>query len=165
MIAIVDAHYTDKRSAGALVLADRWTSEIAASSATEALESVADYEPGQFYKRELPVLLKVLEHAGTLALEAIVIDGYCTLDQGRPGLGAHLHQAIGRRCPIVGVAKTEYRGAIAEAVERGESKSPLYVTALGIDPKDAAAHVRSMHGPFRIPTLIKEADRLARETV
>lgn len=45
---------------------------------------------------------------------------------------------------------------------RGTSTSPLFVTAVGIDPQVAADRVRDMHGPFRIPTLVKRADSLAR---
>ena len=45
---------------------------------------------------------------------------------------------------------------------RGESATPLFITAAGIAAETAAAHVVAMHGPFRIPTLIKRADTLAR---
>jgi len=47
-------------------------------------------------------------------------------------------------------------------VLRGDSRRPLYVTAAGLDPAAAALHVRSMHGPFRIPTLLKRVDQLCR---
>ncbi|PKN30756.1 MAG: endonuclease V, partial [Deltaproteobacteria bacterium HGW-Deltaproteobacteria-21] len=47
-------------------------------------------------------------------------------------------------------------------VFRGRSKSPLYVTAAGMDPSEAAGHIRSMHGGHRIPTLLKQVDRLSR---
>ena len=52
----------------------------------------------------------------------------------------------------------------AEAIEvvRGSSAKPLYITAAGITSEAAAAHVRAMHGPFRIPTLIALADALCR---
>jgi deoxyribonuclease V len=38
----------------------------------------------------------------------------------------------------------------------------LFVTAAGIAPPRAADLVRSMHGPHRIPTLLKRTDQLAR---
>jgi deoxyribonuclease V len=47
-------------------------------------------------------------------------------------------------------------------VVRGASARPLHVSAIGIDPREAAARVRAMHGPYRIPTLIRRADALAR---
>jgi deoxyribonuclease V len=161
-IAIVDASYSLTKSAGALVLADDWSSSAPSATAIEVIETVAEYEPSAFYKRELPVILKLLEHAASPALAAIIIDGYCTLDAGRPGLGARLFEAIHERCPIVGVAKTRFYGANAQEVLRGGSKVPLHVTAVGLDATTAADRVRSMHGAYRIPTLLKEADRLAR---
>jgi deoxyribonuclease V len=49
-------------------------------------------------------------------------------------------------------------------VVRGtEAKRPLYVTAAGVGVDQAAAWVRSMHGPHRLPTLLKRVDRLCRE--
>jgi deoxyribonuclease V len=32
-----------------------------------------------------------------------------------------------------------------------------------VDVQDAAAHIQRMHGPSRLPTLLKRADRLCRE--
>ena len=45
---------------------------------------------------------------------------------------------------------------------RGNSKSPLFVTARGVSASDAALHVKQMHGPHRIPTLLARVDGLAR---
>jgi deoxyribonuclease V len=123
-------------------------------------EPPADYTPGKFYQRELPYLLRVL--AG-VAAEAVIIDGNVWLTDHAPGLGARLHDAIG--VPVVGVAKNPFRGAPAIAVVRGHSAKPLHVTAVGIAAELAADHVRAMHGEFRIPTLLKRADSLARGTL
>ena len=97
-------------------------------------------------------------------LEAIVIDGYVWLDAaGRPGLGAHLFEALGGRIPVVGVAKSAFQGSPhAERVLRGTSARPLYVTAAGLDARQAAAAVGSMHGPHRFPTVLQRADALSR---
>ena len=101
------------------------------------LDAVAPYVPGQLYLRELPCLLAVLERVAR-PLDAVLVDGYAVLDaQGRPGLGAHLH-GVERRIPVVGVAKTHFRGSTAVEVLRGGSTRPLYVTAVGIDPERAA---------------------------
>jgi deoxyribonuclease V len=86
------------------------------------------------------------------------------LGEGKPGLGAHLHEALSRRAAVIGVAKRPYRsetGAIP--VLRGSSKVPLYVSAVGVDPALAADTVRRMHGPYRVPTLLARVDRLSRE--
>jgi deoxyribonuclease V len=47
-------------------------------------------------------------------------------------------------------------------VRRGDSQKPLYVTAAGVSAEDAASRISEMHGPFRIPTLLKQVDTLAR---
>jgi deoxyribonuclease V len=47
---------------------------------------------------------------------------------------------------------------------RGDSSRPLYVTALGVDVETAAEDVRRMHGRFRLPTMLKRADRLCRDS-
>jgi len=94
----------------------------------------------------------------------LVIDGYVWLGATEaPGLGAHLFEELDAATPIVGVAKTGYRNDTwSERVYRGESRKPLYVTAAGVETARAAALVASMHGKHRVPTLLKQVDRLAR---
>jgi deoxyribonuclease V len=156
-IAILDVHYAETTARAACVVAERWEDAQALEQHTVELDGIAPYEPGAFYKRELPCLLKVLEgiDAGVL-----VIDGYVWLDaNSRKGLGAYLHEATGK--PVVGIAKTAFDGSpMAERVLRGASKRPLYVTQVGVP--DAAERVRAMHGDARIPTLVALADRLTR---
>ena len=96
----------------------------------------------------------------------IVIDGYVWLgDDQAPGLGAHLHRAIGGRSAVIGVAKTRFLSARpVEEVHRGSSRVPLYVTAVGLDLSESARCIREMHGPYRIPTLLKRVDRLCRDS-
>jgi deoxyribonuclease V len=65
---------------------------------------------------------------------------------------------------VIGVAKTPFRGDTwSTPVLRGQSKNQLHVTSVGIDSSQAAARVAAMHGEHRIPTLLKLADRLARD--
>jgi deoxyribonuclease V len=121
---------------------------------------VEPYRPGAFYERELPPLRAVVTRTGPLGL--LIVDGYVTLDPaGRPGLGHHVHEALG--VPVVGVAKTAFRSA-AHAVEvyRGGSRRPLFVTAAGVAPADAADLVQAMAGPHRMPDALKRVDRLSR---
>jgi deoxyribonuclease V len=124
------------------------------------LPTVAAYQPGAFFRRELPALEAALAVAGPLGL--LVIDGYVDLDpNGRPGLGAHLHAATG--LPVIGVAKTAFRTAThARPVLRGSSAKPLYVTAGGLDLDEAARAVTSMAGSFRLPDALRRVDALAR---
>jgi deoxyribonuclease V len=162
-LAIVDVQYRGEGASAACVVAAAWGDAAAIEERTAELASVAPYQPGRFFERELPCLLEVLGRVET-ALSAIVIDGYVELDaQGTPGLGGRLHQHFEGRYPVVGVAKTAYRGGgFAVPVLRGQSTRPLFVTARGIEVDAAARLVAAMHGAHRVPTLLARADRLAR---
>ena len=172
-ITCLDVDYRPASSVAAAVSVQHWTDATAAHEVVHtAAEPPAEYEPGQFYRRELPHLLAVL---GLLPAppRLIVVDGFVWLaDQADgtagPGLGAHLHQALaslGGPIPIVGVAKRPYRLANrAVPVLRGESQVPLWVTAAGIPLDEAVAAVAAMHGEHRIPTLLRRVDRLARDS-
>jgi deoxyribonuclease V len=162
-IACLDAAYRGERAVGAAVLITDWRAGAPIEIVTAAAEA-APYEPGAFYKRELPVLVAVLGRI-TVPLSAVVIDGYVWLDRAeeKPGLGAHLWQAIDRACPVMGVAKTAFADDHwSIPVLRGKSGRPLYVTAVGMGLDTAVEAVRSMAGAHRIPEMLKLADRKAR---
>ncbi|MEO0447815.1 MAG: endonuclease V, partial [Verrucomicrobiota bacterium] len=121
------------------------------------------YQPGEFYRRELPCLLAAIE-AVSCPVEALIIDGYVWLDGGKPGLGAHLHRSLDEKVPVIGVAKNPFSQASdVELVYRGTSKRPLYVSAAGVDLRQAAQTIYRMHGEHRLPTLLKRVDRLCRD--
>lgn len=159
-IAAVDVHYEGGGARAAAVLIPDWPSPEVVGARTVRLDEVPPYRPGQFFLRELPPLLAVLDGAGPLS--AVVVDGYVDLDPaGRPGLGRHVYDALG--IPVVGVAKTAFRGADhARPVVRGAAVKPLFVTAAGLSPEAAAAHVAQMSGSFRLPDALRLVDRLAR---
>jgi deoxyribonuclease V len=163
MIAFLDVDYRKTGAVAAAVLAHDWADPAPAAEAVAYVPNVAEYVPGEFYRRELPCLRAVLGRCPTVPT-LIVIDGYVWLGPDRPGLGARLHAALGTAIPVVGVAKTCFRSAAPVAVEvsRNGRRQPLWVTAIGIDGVTAAAAVGRMHGPHRLPTLIRRADRLAR---
>ncbi len=163
MIAAVDVDYRDTEALAACVLFRDWTDAVSAAEVTERIAQVAEYQPGQFYKRELPCLLAVLKKVPT-PLDVIVVDGYVWLGtETRPGLGAHLYEALGRTIPVIGVAKTRFQSAtLARPLRRGDSQRPLFITAVGMDVADARRLIASMHGPHRIPTLLKAVDQLCR---
>ena len=119
--------------------------------------------PGAFYRRELPCLLALLDRLAAPP-SCILVDGHATLGAAaKPGLGAVLFDALGGGIPVVGIAKTAYRGTPAEAeVLRGRSIRPLYVTSVGMDASVARDGVRQMHGASRIPTLLRLADQFCR---
>ena len=75
-----------------------------------------------------------------------------------------MYQALAGKVAVIGVAKTRLAGAgAAVEVVRGRCNRPLLITAVGMDAPMAAEHVRSMHGPNRIPTLLKRVDSLCRQ--
>jgi deoxyribonuclease V len=162
MIAAFDVHYfgDDQASAGA-VLFHRYTDAEAAAEYAVIVRGVWQYVPGQFYRRELPCILELLERIDE-APDEVVIDGYVTLGDS-PGLGQHLFEHLGGLIPVVGVAKSRYKGSSGIEVLRGRSGRPLYVTSAGIDPHLAAERIKAMHGVHRIPTLLRRVDLLARQ--
>ena len=142
-----------------------WSDQAPASIHRESIIGVADYEPGQFYKRELPCILSLLKTVPLDDVVAIIVDGFVVLDDaGLPGLGAHLHVALDGRVPVIGVAKTNFATLhqLKAEVLRGTSAKPLYVTAIGMPLDQAAEHVRTMRGEFRMPHLLSELDRLTK---
>jgi deoxyribonuclease V len=162
MFAATDVQYLPTGAArAALVLAgDAAFSHIAAEE-TALVPEVAPYEPGEFFRRELPPLRAVL--ASVLPnVELLIIDGYVDLDpSGKPGLGAHAHKEFG--VPVIGVAKTRFATAThAVPVLRGQSAKPLFVTAAGLPLPAAAALVHAMSGKYRLPDALRRADSLAR---
>lgn len=160
MIVALDVDYGVTSTTTALVAFRAWPDAVSAAELVERTpDPPAAYEPGRFFQRELPYLLAILDRFAD-PIDVIVVDGYVDLGPDRAGLGRHLHAT--RNLPVVGVAKTRFAGAIAVEVTRGTSARPLYVTTAGIDVDLAAAAVASMHGPYRVPTLLKRADTLAR---
>jgi deoxyribonuclease V len=160
-VAAVDVHYPESGGArAALVLAEERSFATIVEERVRWLPEVAPYQPGHFFARELPALRAVL--AGPDPLDLVVVDGYVDLDpEGRPGLGAHLHEQIG--VPVIGVAKTAFRTAThAAAVHRGTAIRPLYVTAAGIPIDEAAALVAAMAGEYRLPDALRRVDALSR---
>jgi deoxyribonuclease V len=162
-LVCVDVDYRESVAVAAAVLFHAWGDESPAREVVVPIREVQPYVPGQFYRRELPCLLRVL---GALATrpEVVVVDGYVWLGpENEPGLGAVLYEALSREAAVIGCAKTPFRGSTnGVEVIRGGSRSPLFVTAAGMDPTEAADHIRSMHGAWRIPTLLSRVDRLAR---
>jgi deoxyribonuclease V len=66
---------------------------------------------------------------------------------------------------VIGVAKTAFRTAThAIQVHRGAANRPLYVTATGGAAERAAAIVRQMTGPCRLPDALRRVDALSRTT-
>jgi deoxyribonuclease V len=160
-IAAFDVHYREEGLACAAAVAFHDVGDSAPAAAYRRLLPVpADYVPGDFYRRELPCILKLVEEMAAPA-RLFIVDGYVMLG-ARPGLGQHLYEAFSGRIPVIGVAKSPYLGAHWVEVRRGASRKPLYITSAGIPLERACRAIRRMHGDHRIPTLLRLVDRLAR---
>lgn len=161
MIACVDVHYRASGGATAAVVTfDTWTACRERERRVVSIAEVQPYESGAFYRRELPCIAAALAALADVP-EVVVVDGHVWLGPGRPGLGARLLEAEPRIRTVVGVAKTRFKGAPAQAVLRGQSSTPLWVDEIGARV-DAPARVAEMHGPFRIPTMLRLVDQLCR---
>jgi deoxyribonuclease V len=163
MMACLDVDYREAAAYAAGLAFHDWSDATPATEKVIPVVGVHPYQPGQFFRRELPCLLAVLRELPPVAV--VIVDGYVWLDGvSVAGLGAHLYQALGGKVAVVGVAKTRFAGAgAAVEVVRGRSTRPLFITAVGMGAQKAAEHVRSMHGPDRIPTLLKRVDSLCRQ--
>jgi deoxyribonuclease V len=165
MIAAFDVQYLNDDATTACVCFDNWTDSVSTQDFVETTHNIAPYESGKFYKRELPCLISLL-NKHNLQPEIIVIDGYVWLDENRMGLGGHLYNELNGEIPVVGVAKTKFKThSKVKEVFRGNSQTPLYVSSVGIDLKEAVQNVEKMHGEFRLPTLLKKVDQLCRGIV
>ena len=164
MLACVDVHYQTAGAVAACVLFSSWGQSDSEAEFAQGVRQVAPYEPGKFYRRELPCILSVLKIIQPVP-SIIVVDAYVWLSiEERFGLGAHLYEALERKCSIVGVAKSPFfEGPNVAKVTRNSSARPLFVTSAGIPLEDAICAIQQMHGSFRIPTLIKRVDQLAKK--
>ncbi len=161
MILAFDTYYFDNQAKTVCLAFETWNSNEPNVIYTETLEGIADYVPGQFYKRELPCILSLLKQINTADVEAIVVDGYVYLDDEQTlGLGGHLYNALQQTLPIIGVAKSNFATLNKHKLLllRGNSANPLFITSVGIDLQTAGQYVATMTGAYRIPTLLKTLD-------
>lgn len=166
MIVAFDTYYYENSARTVGIGFHNWIDNKIDIMESEIIKGVSDYEPGKFYKRELPCILSLLNKFEISNKETIIVDGYTTIDnQGNNGLGGYLYDALGRNISIIGVAKNRFKlnSKNAKEILRGYSLKPLYITALGIDLNFAAEMIKSMHGTFRIPTILKMVDLKTKE--
>jgi len=173
MIVCIDVHYSDETATAAAIVFSDWNDEAPIAERVRSGPIAAPYVPGQLYLRELPPIIDILSKIDSYPIDCVIIDGNVWLDENhRPGLGAHLYQAMLERdncdakTTVIGVAKNHFFTAPNLAkINRGSSQRPLYVTSVGIDLEIAADRIHAMAGDFRIPDLLKRADSLCREYV
>ncbi len=164
MKLVVDVHYGDDKAFVSGVGFHSWQDSVPDSEYHSIISGIQDYEPGAFYKREMPCIQALLnEHQ--LSPEIIVVDGYVYLDgHSQAGLGKHLYDVLNGRTPIIGVAKKSFKAISHDyAIIRGSSKKPLFVTSIGVSLESAKYSIQTMVGESRIPSLLKKVDQLCRK--
>ena len=162
MILAVDVYYFEGKAKAVGILFEDWVDTQPKQTIEASIEDVAEYLSGEFYKRELPCIITLLNKMNLNEIETIIIDGYVYLnDDCKPGLGAHLYHYLAGKIPVIGVAKTAFYQNHKNTMEavRGTSKNPLYVTAIGLPLIVAGNSIKNMAGAHRIPTLLKSLDR------
>ena len=163
MILAVDVYYSQNDAIAAGVLFKNWADADVVNELIIPVSPIAEYQPGQFYKRELPCVMTLLEQLEVLP-DYIIIDGYVYLDDAhKPGFGKYLYDALQGKVAIIGVAKKRFKGTPSDTVVfRRESKRALYVTAVGIEQTEAKYFIMQMHGHYRLPTMLRRVDQLSR---
>lgn len=165
MIYAFDTYYYEDYANTVCIAFEDWSSENESEIFVEKTNITSDYESGAFYKRELPCIVSLLKKIRLQEGDLIIVDGYVSLDNDdKMGLGGYLYEALDQKYPIIGIAKNEFASPDSQrkAVLRGESKTPLFLTAKGEDVDDLLPKVLQMHGSYRIPTLLKKLDQLSR---
>jgi len=165
MIYAFDTYYDEDYANTVCIAFEDWTSENESDIYTEKTEVSSGYESGAFYKRELPCILSLLKKIELKEGDIIIVDGYVTLDNdGKIGLGGYLYEALDQKYAIIGIAKNNFAlpDSQRRSVLRGESKTPLFLTAKGTDVDEVLLKVEQMSGAHRIPTLLKKLDQLSR---
>jgi deoxyribonuclease V len=166
MILAFDTYYFEDKAKTVCISFENWSDPVPSGIEVEVMEGISEYEPGSFYKREMPCILSLLKRYNLKDVDLIIVDSYVLLDDaGKLGLGGHLYEHLDRAIPIIGVAKSRFNSNILNVKEllRGDSIKPLYISAIDIDLEEAYNLVQSMHGSYRMPTLLQILDAKTRE--
>ena len=87
VIACLDVGYTDTVARAACVVINNWRASRPAAAHVAKIHEVKDYQPGEFYRRELPCIQAVLGKLNQPPT-CIVVDGYVWLDANHRCLAA-----------------------------------------------------------------------------
>lgn len=164
MILALDVHYREEETKAVGVLF-HWKDSVPQDILIEYIDDVEVYIPGQFYKRELPCLMKIIEKIDIHKLEVIIVDGHIYVDNERNyGLGGKLYEILEKSIPIIGIAKTPFYNnkEMVTEIKRGKSDNPLYISVIGMDISKACQKIVDMHGGFRIPKILKTLDQITK---
>lgn len=166
MILAFDTYYFENKAKTVCLEFNKWDESKNFKIYQEIIGNIQEYTSGEFYKRELPCILSLLDKIEIKNVEIIIIDGFVYLnDEFKFGLGAYLYEKLNKEIPVIGVAKTNFATIEENKITllRGKSNKPLFITSIGIDLNKAYEKIKRMHGEYRIPTLLKELDKITKE--
>ena len=158
----IDTYYYKDRAKTVGIVFNEWEDEVPEKVLISWLSSdkYGPYIPGEFYKRELPCIMHLLEQVPDIRLEQELDKEHPDFRNNHPTDPMKIYGPA-----IIGVAKTSFKGCDSDhgiaKVYRGEAKNPLYVctTWFNMSANEAAERIKSMHGNYRIPTLLKILDK------
>jgi len=159
-IVLTDVYYSPTKVQAAGLVISSWQADTATEEYIYQSPTAQDYVAGEFYQRELPHLLQLL--ALIKDVDCVVVDAHVWLQANQPGCGHYLWEQLGKKIPVIGVAKNAFHQGVAKPLLRGTSKKPLYISAVGIEVDAVIPLIASMHGDFRIPALLRQVDQLSR---
>lgn len=193
MILAIDVYYYSKPDkegntyCAAGVLFEKFESNLPTAIQTiEGNEPISPYISGRFKDRELPCIIKLLNEFKLYASEinTIILDSYVKLldNNGNKieSLGDALFNELdllsflgySSNISIIGVAKTRFgykKGSqllnYCVPVYRGLATTPLYITSIGCDVKEAAENIKNMFGPNKLPDMLSIADRYSKKYI
>lgn len=92
----IDAYYKETCAKVVGVIFQEFSDEKPLDIISIEINNLEEYESGQFYKRELPGILKLLEKINQNEFDTILLDSHTWLWEKdskapKPGLGAHLY--------------------------------------------------------------------------
>lgn len=178
MILLTDVFYEEEVNTAhiAAIAIDNWTSSTILKTWEIDKSGIdCEYIPGQFFKREMPCLIELwntISEEEKSQITTIIVDGFYDIWDGRHGLGHHFHDWLienGYDKEVVGIAKSPCRETNkftlpvyrTEESKKSKCRSALWVNGSNMD-NDYQAKVLSMHGEYRLPTMVKAVDKLSR---
>lgn len=160
MILSIDVDYRNDYAVAVGIEFNDWNDKTPSNIYYSKCYEYGEYISGQFYKRELPCI-KALINEHNLSPSLIIVNGYVYLEDNKPGLGYYVYDTY--NVPVIGIASKPYKNPIDKyIIYRGNSKTPIYISSVGMPIEEAKVKIRNMYGKYRMPYLIKLTDTKTR---
>ena len=173
----IDSYYyseTDCYTVGFVF--SHWNSKRPDYILESTVTEFSPYIPGEFYKRELPGILSIVQKVNLREFDTIILDGFTNLIDNSgdfiPGLGERLESeiTIHNNLSIIGVAKTLFGKSdlYSYPLYRGSAKNPLWISITSgssIDLNTAYNRINSMYGDNKLPDILKQLDKYTKRFI